>query len=220
MSENQKVINMSEEKTTSYELIYFGVRGLGEMIRLLFHYTKTPFTDTVPADWKALKPTMPLGQLPVLIQTVNGEKFEIPQSYSIMRHMARLKGLYGANEREHVRADVVSDTFVDFRVKFYPVAREKEKGIAFFNNDLPALLTLAQKMLENSGSQNGYFVCNNLTYADIVAFDFLDTISCIKSTVFKDFEKLAKFVEKIRSLDTLKEYLASRKKFEPTFIVD
>jgi len=210
----------TKEKTRSYELLYFGVRGRGEMIRLLFHITKTQFTDTLVGDWQTMKPNTPLGQLPVLNETVDGEKFQIPQSFAIMRHLARLKGLYGANERERVRTDVVSDTIVDWRQKFGMVFRDKEKLIEYFNKDLPNGLALIQKVLENSGSKTGLFVGDALTYADIVAFDTLDTLLNYKPTVLKEFGKLAQFVEMMQKHENLKDYLASRKKMEVAFTID
>jgi len=213
---------MSDSKQPAYELIYFALRGRGEMIRLLFHATKTPFKDTLieSSNWASMKSTMPLGQLPVLIETVDGVKHEIPQSFAILRHLARRHGLYGSNEEERIRIDVVSDTIGEWRAKFGAVFRDKEKCIEYFNNDLPKGLALMEKLLGSSTSQNGYFVSDKLSYADIVAFDSLDTLMNYKPAVYKDFAKLTKFLETIRNHENLKAYIAGRKKMEPTFVLE
>lgn len=213
---------MSDSKQPAYELIYFALRGRGEMIRLLFHATKIQFKDTQidPSNWGSMKPTMPLGQLPVLVETVDGVKHEIPQSLAIMRHLARRHGLYGSNEEERLRIDIASDTIAEWRAKFGMVFRDKEKGIEYFNNDLPKGLAMIEKLLGNSSSQNGYFVTDKLSYADIVAFDTLDTLVNYKPSVYKDFAKLTKFLETIRNHENLKAYVAGRKKMEPTYVID
>ena len=44
---------------TSYKLTYFPVRGFGEFIRLIFHYSNVPFEDNRVSfeDWPNLKPS-------------------------------------------------------------------------------------------------------------------------------------------------------------------
>ena len=59
--------------------------------------------------WKALKPTMPWGQLPCL--TYNGQK--ICQSMTICRFLAREIGIAGRNNLEMAQVDEIIDAITD-----------------------------------------------------------------------------------------------------------
>ena len=70
-----------------YKLTYFAIRGRGEPIRLLLVEAGQEFTDERVqfADWPALKPSTPFGQLPVLEVQHEGRGFKIAQSITIRR---------------------------------------------------------------------------------------------------------------------------------------
>lgn len=89
-----------------YKLNYFSVRGLGEVIRFIFHYSDTPFEDNRISgdDWTKYKPSKkillryskfwmnlatPFGQMPVL--EVDGK--QLAQSVAIARYLARKHGM-------------------------------------------------------------------------------------------------------------------------------
>jgi len=214
---------MSDQKAEhKYELLYFAARGRGECLRLLLHFSKTPFTDTcvTGTDWAALKPKTPLGQMPILIEKVGTEEFQIPQSMAIARHIARQKNLCGATERDQVRADVLAEVIVDWKGAFAQVMREKEKAVEFASKRLGELLTILTKFLELSPSKNGFFVADTATYADILAFDLLDVLTCYKPNVLANQAKLSKFVEMMRAHENLKDYLASRRKADNAYTLD
>ena len=83
-----KLIRAYKKKTSSVELVYFNIPGLGEPIRFLLTYLGVPFTDTRFGDrseFLARKPLLKYGQVPVLI--VNG--IEIFQSATIARFIAQ-----------------------------------------------------------------------------------------------------------------------------------
>jgi glutathione S-transferase len=88
----------------SYKLTYFPIRGLGEFIRLIFHYAKVPFEDNRISfeDWPNLKSSklsasmyltkiitdMPHGKIPVL--EFDGKI--LPESFAIARYISRQHG--------------------------------------------------------------------------------------------------------------------------------
>jgi hypothetical protein len=51
-----------------YKLIYFNLRGRGEVARLIFKYVKQNFEDVrvKSSDWPELKTLTPTGKLPIL----------------------------------------------------------------------------------------------------------------------------------------------------------
>lgn len=94
----------------SYKLNYFNGRGRGEIIRLIFAAADAKYEDNRVRfeDWEALKPTTPLGQIPVL--EVDG-KTQIPQSIAIARFVARELNLAGRNNLEQVRVNFMLGHF-------------------------------------------------------------------------------------------------------------
>ncbi|XP_017875129.1 glutathione S-transferase 1-like, partial [Ceratina calcarata] len=71
----------------NYKLTYFNVTGLAEPIRLLLHQSGIKFEDIRFdfEEWPKIKPTTPLGQVPVL--EIDGKPFV--QSKAIARFIAR-----------------------------------------------------------------------------------------------------------------------------------
>lgn len=100
------------EKPT-YKLHYFNVKALAEPLRILFAYAKVDYEDIrVPKEeWPALKPTMPMGQMPVL--EIDG--IRLHQSIAIGRYLSKKFGLAGANDWENLLIDIAIDTVNDFR---------------------------------------------------------------------------------------------------------
>lgn len=204
-----------------YEVLYFPIRGRAEQIRLLLAYTGTPFTDTAVTDWPGYKSKTPLGQLPVLIDRTSGEEWAIPQSAAILRHLARTLGVYGANEREHVLADIVAETVVDVRARFIPVAmaarfQTPAETVAKYwaegvNQNLEILNTLLSR---SAAPAAGFFVGEKPTYADLMVFDVLDGHVQIKPSCLDNQPGLKAFHDRIRNLPSIASYLASRRPSE------
>jgi glutathione S-transferase len=92
-------------------LTYFNVRGRAEIVRLILEETATPHRERCVdvAEWPTLKPTLPFGQLP----TYEDGDLLIVQNHAICRYLARKHDLQGADEREHIRCDIVEEAFVD-----------------------------------------------------------------------------------------------------------
>jgi glutathione S-transferase len=80
------------------ELIYFDGAGRAEVTRILLHAANVNFTDTrIGKEWPALKPTTPLGSLPILI--IDGISYV--QSGAQMRYAARLAGFSPSDPLEN-----------------------------------------------------------------------------------------------------------------------
>ena len=95
---------------------YFDLRVRGESARLLLAYGGFKYEDCRVAppwddmdNWKALKPSMPWGQLPSL--QWNG--VTIFQSMTICRFLAREIGVAGRNNIEMAQVDEIIDVIKD-----------------------------------------------------------------------------------------------------------
>lgn len=78
--------------STKHELLYFDGAGRAETIRIALHAGGVDFTDTRFAgkDWPTIKPTTPLGSVPVL--KVDGVMH--CQSVALARYAGKLGGFY------------------------------------------------------------------------------------------------------------------------------
>ena len=92
-------------------LTYFAIRGRAEPVRVMLIDLGIEFDErrVTMEEWPTVKPTLAFGQLPTY---QDGELF-INQSHAIYRHLARKHNLYGDNEAERVRCDIVEEAFVD-----------------------------------------------------------------------------------------------------------
>jgi len=204
------------------ELRYFNLRGRAEQIRLVLAYAKQEYTEIAieQSDWGGHKGKQPLGQLPVLIETdTEGHSWEIPQSISILRHLARVHNLYGKTEKEHTLADIVSDTVLEHRLDlnvkfaFRPLFNtKKEPREKWFQEELPILLKKLDGFISNSADpKSGYLVASAPTYPDFQAFDLLDVIQQLHPKALANHPKLVKFFEQVGDLAGVKEYIAKRR---------
>jgi glutathione S-transferase len=103
------------------ELLYFGFPGRAEAIRTLFHIGGIDFDDTrfKGADWPTIKPTTPLGSVPVL--RYQGRQY--CQSVSIARYAAKLAGWYPVGELDALTCDMVAESINELSTKSPRVSR-------------------------------------------------------------------------------------------------
>ncbi|XP_049825491.1 glutathione S-transferase [Aethina tumida] len=195
----------------SYKLTYFDLPALGEPIRWLFTYGGIEFEDNriTHADWPALKPNTPFGQVPVLEH--NGKK--ICQSVAISRYVAKLVGLTGKDDWENLEIDSIVDTFNDFKEKGLIWAfREKDEAKKqalkdeFINTHMPYYLGRFEEQIKKN---NGYFVGGHLTWADV----FIASLSAIWAKfmaldIYANYPNLKKNKDLVMANKNIQAYLA------------
>lgn len=203
----------SISKMPSYKLIYFDVTGLGEPIRYLLHQSGIKFEDKMIKfdEWPAIKPTTPLGQLPVL--EIDGKPHV--QSKAIGRLLAKKNKLYGANDNDAYQIDSTIDFFEDLRyiVSMYHWAENdelKKKWKEQIDTKLPFTL---EKLEEQIKKNHGCLVSGKLSWADLQIVAQMEMIdNNLGREVENDYPELKKLVEKVRSLPKIKAYLSNRPK--------
>jgi glutathione S-transferase len=201
--------------TPTYTLYYFDSRGRAESIRLLLAYAGVPFEDKGLKGevWHAeYKASSPLGQMPYVIEQGPDGDLAIPQTGAIHRHFARVYGLYGASEREHVAADVAYDTALDVRsamssFRFGPTWGDEAARAKFLSETLVRGFDRLAKLL----GDRAFFAAATPTFADIFAFDTLDVHLQLWPDCLAGFPTLRAFFERVRALPTLQNHLASRR---------
>jgi len=90
------------------ELIYFPIHGRGLVARLILDYGKVNYNNNVLSfpEFGALKPTLPLGQLPVL--KVDGVMY--CQTQAINAYCGKLAKLPALNDIEELRNHMLNET--------------------------------------------------------------------------------------------------------------
>jgi len=202
------------------ELVYFDIRGRAEAIRLLLAYARVPYIDRgIPReDWPTLKGTFPLGQVPVLIERSSEGERVIPQSQAILRHLARVFGLDGANEDERVRADVVLESALDLRAAWSRVAynpgwlKDQAATDAHFRDVFPRFRGIFEALLEESEARgDNFFAGPRPTHADFLVFAALESHRDAVPSCLDGHGSIQRFLDEISALPPIADYLARRR---------
>jgi glutathione S-transferase len=203
---------------------YWNIRGLAQPIRLLLEHAGVAYEEKLyecgpPPDfdrscWLDEKHTLGL-DFPNLPYYIDGD-VKLTQSRVILRYLARKHQLDGANERERLRADLVATVLLDYHLDFVLTVTYNpryEQNSALYE---PVLAQRLNQFAEFLG--DGKFVAGDqLTYADFVLYEFLDSHAVYKPDVLKDHPTLAKFVERVSELESVKRYFDSPKAIKAPF---
>jgi len=201
-----------QSENPKFKLSYFNVKALGEPIRFLFAYGGIDFEDIRISheEWAVLKPTMPMGQMPVL--EVDGQR--VHQSASIARYLAKRVGLAGDNDWENLLIDSAVDTVNDFRAKIATVQYEpdeavKEKKRVTLNAEtIPFYL---EKLDSIAKENNGHLALLKLTWADFYLAGIIDYLNyMVKFDLLENHPNLKSVVENVNGLDAVKAWIAKR----------
>merc|ERR1711913_104830 len=110
---------------------------------------------------QTVKPTTPLGQLPLL--EVEGES--LAQSVAIARYLARKHGLAGKTEIAAAEADMMREK---------DEQKKADMKKVFSSETLPGWLTMLERLLTRRGGK--YFAGAELTWADLAVFNVIDNM--------------------------------------------
>ena len=168
-------------KNNCFTLHYFNARGRGELVRYMFVFSKTPYQDKRYSfeEWPKVKPSMPLGQLPVLECNRGGETHWLTQSRAIVAHIARVTGLAGSTPEQMARAHEAFEILMEVmehggKIMFEKDEEKKKQLMEQMKNDLaPRNFGFLEKRIVENGGKNmaggeGY------TYADLFVAQFFD----------------------------------------------
>lgn len=191
-----------------YEIVYFGgLRGRAHPIVLLFKDQGVAYEyNSVNKTWADIKPTTPLGQVPVL----KDGNFQIGQSGAIMRHLARKHDLDGKTPEEQTRADMVYEHHADLRNNYVRmIYTNYEDGKEGFINELPQSLAALEKALVSNHNGTGYFVGDSIKYVDYSIFDLLDNLLILAPTCLDAFPNLKSYHGRVADRPNIKAYRAT-----------
>jgi len=200
---------------SQYKLTYFNGRGRAETSRLLFAAAGVSYEDNriEREQWPELKPSAPFGQLPIL--EVDGVK--LGQSNTIARFLARRFNLAGKTDVEQARADMLVDCYEDTSKPgmAYVFEKDEEKKAAakkkFIEEQLPASLALLEKLLKDNNGGDGYFVGDDLTWADLGLLTLVNFLELSGAeNPFSKYPKLQALHDRVANLPKIAAWIANR----------
>merc|ERR1711976_590415 len=166
-------------RMVEYKLYYFGARWLAEPARWMFAQAGQKYTDIriTPEDWPNYKAKMPFGTIPVL--EIDGK--QLAQSTAIYRYLARELGLDGKDDFDQARCDSICDYVQDFKkdipnMVFGDEESTKAAAKKFTEEQYAPFMTNFEKLLTENNGGDGFFVGDNVTWADFVFISFLDIL--------------------------------------------
>uniref|UniRef100_A0A6P7HEE7 glutathione transferase n=1 Tax=Diabrotica virgifera virgifera TaxID=50390 RepID=A0A6P7HEE7_DIAVI len=195
----------------TYKLTYFDFPGKGEAIRMILSYGEIPFEDKriQMGDWPKIKPTTPLGQLPIL--EVDGK--EIPQSTAISRYLASKLNLDGKDLKENLALDVAVETLLDLQkvgvgIKYEQDAAKRAENVEKSKQVLPVYFG---KLEEHAKKHNGYIVFDRMSWADILfvcVYEFL--VPCVGKEAVSAYPSLQQVLKNVLATKGINKYIKNR----------
>ncbi|CAI5704411.1 hypothetical protein KXD40_001379 [Peronospora effusa] len=195
------------------KLTYFAGPGRAELSRLILSVGNVSFEDErLDRDaFLAIKPTLPLGQVPVL--EVGGTTYS--QSMAIARYAAKLSGLYPQDPLECLRVDMVSESLIDIKTLISDITyrtldetAKAEKIEKLLKESVPKTFNLLEGFV-----QDFFFLGETMTYADLQLFDVVKNgLSNYAAFSLEMFPKLTALVAKVETNANVAAYLAKHLK--------
>ncbi|XP_038062077.1 hematopoietic prostaglandin D synthase-like [Patiria miniata] len=200
----------------TYKLTYFNARGLAELARLMFAEKGVEYEDVriEREQWPDVKPTTPLGQLPML----EVDDRCIPQSKAFCRYLAREFGFYGSSSYETACVDVVTETIDDLlqglrRFMIEPDEAIKEKKKTEYFSEEGQGPTSVKRLVKLLGEQD-YFVENKISLADFCMLIGGDWYLHANEKALDDFPTLVAHRNRVMERPNIAKWLEVRPKTE------
>jgi glutathione S-transferase len=221
---------------TSYKLTYFPLRNLAQVSRVLFALGGQEFEDVHISfeDWPNHKSAQIFHQIPVLeFVDENGKTVRLAQSNTVERFLANKFDLFGENDLERARIDMICEQVMDLHLVFiniysslyYKRAGHELKRIQLekvLTETAPASLKLIEKLYEQNQAvtnNSGFLVGNKLTYGDIKLVNIYDWLLDRKDAILEQAPRLREHYDKIRSLPKLKEHYSKSDNLQLTLYI-
>ncbi|GJQ79485.1 hypothetical protein Trydic_g16338 [Trypoxylus dichotomus] len=196
----------------SIKLIYFDLRGRGEVIRYLLKYGGIEFQDIriTAEDWPKVKPTLPFGQLPIYEEYGKASN----QTIAIARYLAKKIKLAGTNDREDVELDALVDTINDLLQKVADFYHEKdsERKEQLKKSILTETIPFYLSRFEDIAKKNfGFLAFGRLTWADFFFTATTEIMDAMTETnLLKDYPQLQSVTSNVTDLAVINEWREKR----------
>lgn len=131
------------------------------------------------------------------------------QSMSIVRHFARVYDLYGSNENEKVRIDMLLDGCEDLKKSYFAVVyndKAMEAVKVFQETTLPTWCDYFETL--KSKNEGNWFVGNKISVADVYYYLFLYFVSRFAYSMYYTWD-----------IDYVQKYLINSQSYQHLWII-
>nr|AYN44497.1 glutathione S-transferase S1 [Brachionus rotundiformis] len=203
-----------------YKLYYFNARGRAELIRFIFAAAGQEYEDIrfEREQWPEYKAKSPLGQSPYLEVIENGQTFQLAQSLTVSRYLARKFNLAGKGPEEQAEAEMYADQVLDLLNEMVKIhfekdeTRKEEARTKFYGETIPNVLKVLEGKIVKNGS--GFLVASGLTWADLFLTDFLGWLGDKKDGFLTGVPSVKALNDKVLNHPKISEWIAKRPKTE------
>lgn len=192
------------------KLTYFDNRGNAEVIRLMMEETGTLFNERRISidEWPEFKSNFIYAQLPVFEE---GDLF-LNDIDEIYRHLAHKLKLNGETPADQLRCDLAHEMLALAQGRLFEFFLDPafaDKRSVFEKTELYETLHKLESFLVSNLSDGGYWIGEKLSYIDIFAWHYLDSVRPLAPQILGHFESLAEFRLSIQTRPNIKAYLKS-----------
>jgi glutathione S-transferase len=198
---------------SAHELLYFDGAGRAETIRICLHAGGVDFKDTrfKGADWPAIKPTTPLGSVPVL--KVDGVTH--CQSVSLARYAGKLGGFYPTDPVQALIVDEAIESLNEL-MAVAPKHSDPEELLKLRKEFQAGVMTKYADFFEGLIQKNGGVgFASTPSIADLTLWGTVKSIRTgdwtgIDATFFDSYKGIVATVDSIAKNEKVVAYYASK----------
>ena len=206
---------MAEEQKP--KLGYWRIRGLAQPIRMLLHYTNTPFEDVQYAlgdgpefsrkEWLDVKFDLGL-DFPNLPYYIEGD-LKLTESSAIIRYIADKNNLLGKDPETRAWVKMLEDIILAWR---------GENGRAAYNPKFEELRAQLLKDVETKYIQKflsilekrQFLAGDGVTYVDFMLYEYSVVAFAMEPSFKEKYPKLVEYTKRIEGLPAIKSYMESK----------
>ena len=206
---------MAEEQKP--KLGYWRIRGLAQPIRMLLHYTNTPFEDVQYAlgdgpefsrkEWLDVKFDLGL-DFPNLPYYIEGD-LKLTESSAIIRYIADKNNLLGKDPETRAWVKMLEDIILAWR---------GENGRAAYNPKFEELRAQLLKDVETKYIQKflsilekrQFLAGDGVTYVDFMLYEYSVVAFAMEPSFKEKYPKLVEYTKRIEGLPAIESYMESK----------
>jgi len=208
---------------------YFAIRGLGESVRMTLSELGLPFENhaVTKEEWTGgLKEEgtasglFPFSQLPSMTHRAKDVSVvNLVQSVAIQNYLGRNFGLYGENDQQRARIDMVVGGVGDVKSRYgklvYNQAAKTDPSLlkTFTEQDLPTWLGHFERLL-SAGAPIEWFSGGSFSIADIMVFDMLESVLRLAPSCLDDLPLLQRFQRSVAARPGIAKWLSDPRRAE------
>ncbi|NMO22181.1 glutathione S-transferase [Pyxidicoccus fallax] len=217
-------------------LSYFHARGLAEKIRLLlaeagveYEYRDLGLYDAKAKvktpEFEAIKATgiLAFDKVPLWEET---DGFCVVQSKAVLRHIARTRNLFGANDREATACDMIIDSVEEVSARALGLTsldpdQLSEQLPLVLGEELPNWLRMFERFIAKNHGGEGFFVGDRVSVADTMVFGMLEMlVDNGLMEVIESYPRLRAFFTRMQQRPNIARWLADPKRFPPVQLLN